>query len=410
MSIQDISIQAQTTEGLATTPHTLRQRLLQRLVGCAKTGQLSIVWPDGSRWQHVGGTPGPHAELRLRRDRAVTRLALGGDTGFAESYMDGDWDSPDLLQLLAFGAANLEPMDSVFAAKLVNAVWNRMQHALRANTLKGSRRNIAFHYDLGNEFYANWLDRTMSYSAALFSERDNDLATAQDAKYRRLADAVCLAPESRVLEVGCGWGGFAEIAIRDFGSDVVGLTLSAEQQKFAQKRLQTAGLSAHADIRLQDYRDVRGLFDAVVSIEMFEAIGEENWPTYFQKLRSVLRPGGKAGIQVITINDDRYEAYRERPDFIQKYIFPGGMLPSPERFEKAAAETGFEIEDRFFFGESYAETLRRWHEQFEAQWSAIEKLGFDERFRRMWRYYLAYCEAGFRDGAINVAQYTLTRS
>ena len=410
MSTQDIPLQRQDTDGSAATSLTLRQRLLKRMLSNAKAGQLSIRWPDGNSWQHAGTRPGPNAELYLNNNRAVTRLALGGDIGFAESFMEGDWDSPDLYQLLAFGVANLEPMDSVFTAKLVNAFWNRVQHALRANTLKGSRRNIAFHYDLGNEFYGHWLDQTMTYSAALFVEPNNDFAAAQLAKYQRLADAVGVQEGSRVLEIGCGWGGFMETAIQDYGSTVVGLTLSAEQRKFAIDRLHAAGCSAQADIRLQDYRDVSGLFDAVVSIEMFEALGEENWSIYFDKLRSVLRPGGKAGIQVITINEDRYEAYRDRPDFIQKYIFPGGRLPSPERFEKAATAASFAIGDRFFFGDSYAKTLRRWHKQFETQWPVIKKLGFDDRFHRMWRYYLAYCEAGFRGGAINVAQYTLIRS
>ena len=410
MSVEHLSVQPQVTEGLSTTSLTLRQRLLQRLARHANVGQISIMWPDGSRWNHVGAAPGPDAELHLHRDRAVTRLALGGDVGFAESYIDGDWDSPDLFRLLAFGVANLEPMDGIFTAKLVNAFWNRCRHALRANTLKGSRRNIAFHYDLGNEFYSHWLDRTMSYSSALFVDHNEDLDAAQHEKYCRLAEAVGLQQESRVLEIGCGWGGFAETAIRDYGSYVVGLTLSTEQRNFAQERLQKAEFNEQAEIRLQDYRDVSGLFDAVISIEMFEAIGEENWPTYFEKLRSVLRPGGKVGIQVITINEDRYHAYRDRPDFIQKYIFPGGMLPSPEQFEKTATTAGFEIGDRFFFGASYAETLRRWHERFEAQWPAIENLGFDKRFYRMWRYYLAYCEAGFQSGPLNVVQYTLIRS
>lgn len=409
MSTQDLTIESATSGSHRSKPRTLRQRIMQRLIRHATSGQITITFRDGTSWRHTGSSPGPEAALQLHRDSAVTRLVLGGDIGFAQSYIDGDWDSPDLYALLAFGAANVEPLDGTFSASLFNACVNRIQHAFRANTRKGSRRNIAFHYDLGNAFYGQWLDPTMTYSAALFEQKDGDLAEAQRAKYHRLAKAVGLEQGSRVLEIGCGWGGFAGVAAGDYGSDLVGLTLSTEQRDFARDRMDRAGFSSQADIRLQDYRDVTGLFDAVVSIEMFEALGAENWRTYFEKVRSVLRPGGKAGIQVITIDEGRFEAYRNRPDFIQKYIFPGGMLPSPERFERAAARAGFRIDDCFFFGDSYAETLRRWDTKFEARWPEIAALGFDDRFRRMWRYYLAYCEAGFRSGTINVAQYILTR-
>lgn len=409
MSIHDAALRSETPVSPKCASRTLRQHLLLRLCRHIARGRMTIVFPNGSQHTHESGKKGPDAVLRIHRDRAITRLALGGDIGLAESFMDGDWDSPDLVELLKFGAANLDTLDSTLAASAIRDIWNRIQHTLRANTRKGSRRNISFHYDLGNQFYAQWLDKSMSYSAALFEAADQSFENAQGAKYRRLAEAVDLSNGDNVLEIGCGWGGFAETAARDYGSKLVGVTLSAEQQKFARKRLAASDLQSQTDIRLQDYRDVTGTFDAIVSIEMFEAVGEENWRAYFEKVRSLLRPGGKAGIQVITIDHARFDTYRKRPDFIQKYIFPGGMLPSPERFEEEAAAAGLQVNDRLFFGNSYAETLRRWDEQFQARWSEIEPLGFDERFRRLWTYYLGYCEAGFRTGAIDVAQYTLTR-
>jgi cyclopropane-fatty-acyl-phospholipid synthase len=409
MSLHDVTVPTEVTMLKRYKLRTLRQHLMLRLMRHIGRGRLSVEFSDGSRRTQEGPKFGSDASFRLFRDRAITRLIFGGDIGLAEAYVDGDWDSPDLVGLLQFGAENLDTLEYTLSAGKFQKLWNRIQHTLRANTRKGSRRNISFHYDLGNEFYGHWLDETMSYSSALFETPNQGLAEAQQAKYRRLADAVNLEPGSQVIEIGCGWGGFAEIAARDYDSDVVGLTLSVEQRKYAQDRLRVAGLGAKTDIRLQDYRDIIGSFDAVVSIEMFEAVGQENWPTYFDKVRSLLRPGGRAGIQFITINNSRYEAYCNRPDFIQKYIFPGGMLPSPERFEKCVRDAGLEIEDRHFFGTSYAETLRLWNQEFQSRWLKISNLGFDDRFRRLWTYYLAYCEAGFRTGAIDVAQYTLVK-
>jgi cyclopropane-fatty-acyl-phospholipid synthase len=409
MSLQQVTMPAEATTVKRSKSRSLRQHLMLRLMRQITRGRLSVEFPDGYQQAQNGTEAGSDASLQLYHDRAITRLAFGGDIGLAESYIDGDWDSADLVSLLRLGAENLDALENTLSAGGFQKVWNRVEHALRANTRKGSQRNIAFHYDMGNDFYGHWLDETMSYSSALFETPNQGLAEAQQAKYRRLADAVGLEAGSQIIEIGCGWGGFAEIAARDYNSDVVGLTLSGEQKEFAQERLRTAGLSAKTDIRLQDYRDVSGSFDAVVSIEMFEAVGQENWATYFNKVRSLLRSGGKAAIQVITIDDARFEAYRNRPDFIQKYIFPGGMLPSPERFEEKARGAGLELENRLFFGASYAETLRLWNQEFQTRWPDISDLGFDDRFRRLWTYYFAYCEAGFRTGAIDVAQYTLVK-
>jgi cyclopropane-fatty-acyl-phospholipid synthase len=409
MSLPDLTMPVEATTVKRSKSRTLRQHLMLRRMRHIARGRLSVEFPGSYQQTQIGAEAGSDAALRLYRDRAITRLAFGGDIGLAESYIDGDWDSPDLVGLLRFGAENLNALEGTLSAGGLRKAWNRIQHALRANTRKGSQRNIAFHYGLGNNFYSHWLDETMSYSSALFENPSQGLAEAQQAKYVRLANAVGLSSGSHVLEIGCGWGGFAETAVRGYDSNVVGLTLSGEQQRYAQDKLRTAGLSVKTDIRLQDYRDVVGTFDAVVSIEMFEAVGQENWTTYFNKVQSLLRPGGKAGIQVITIDDSRFEAYRNRPDFIQKYIFPGGMLPSPERFEEKARSAGLEVENRHFFGTSYAETLRLWNQKFQTRWPEISDLGFNERFRRLWTYYLAYCEAGFQTGAIDVAQYTLVK-
>ena len=407
MSSQDISLRVEAPRHIAAS--TLRRRLLARVLGRSTRGRITVECPSGGRQVFDSGAAGSDAYLQLRRDRAISRLGLGGDIGFAEAFIDGDWDTPDLVGLLRYGVENQDSLDGALSASVLHKVWNRVRHAMRANTRAGSRRNVAFHYDLGNAFYARWLDTTMSYSAALFDRPGQDLAGAQDAKYRRLADTVGLRRGERVLEIGCGWGGFAETAVRGYGCDVVGLTLSKEQRLYTESRMRRTGCRKNAEVRLQDYRDATGEYDAIVSIEMFEAVGEENWPAFFDKLRTLLKPGGRAGIQVITINERRFETYRRRPDFIQKYIFPGGMLPSPTRFESLARSTGLQIADRFFFGDSYAETLRQWHANFLAAWPEIAELGFDERFLRMWTYYLAYCEVGFRTGAIDVAQYTLIR-
>ena len=409
MSLPDLTMPVEATPRKRLKSRTLRQHLMLCLMRHIARGRLSVEFPDSYQQIQIGAEAGSDAALRLYRDRAITRLALGGNIGLAESYIDGDWDSPDLAGLLRFGAENLGALEDTLSASGFRKAWNRIQHALRSNTRRGSQRNIAFHYGLGNKFYSHWLDETMSYSSALFESPNQGLVEAQQAKYVRLANAVGLRSGSHILEIGCGWGGFAEIAVRGYDSNVVGLTLSREQQRYAQDKLRAAGLSVKTDIRLQDYRDVDGTFDAVVSIEMFEAVGQENWTIYFNKVRSLLRPGGKAGIQVITIDESRFEAYRNRPDFIQKYIFPGGMLPSPQRFEEKARSAGLEVENKHFFGPSYAETLRLWNQKFQTRWPEISDLGFDERFRRLWTYYLAYCEAGFQTGAIDVAQYTLVK-
>ncbi len=387
----------------------LAERIFARWFGRIRAGRLAVEFPSGHRMRFAGDRPGPDATIRIARMRLALRMLAAGDVGFAEGYVAGDWDSPDLTAVLALGALNIEALRETLAPSPFARLANRLRHARHANTRKGSRRNIAAHYDLGNAFYGRWLDRTMSYSSALFERPDEPHEAAQRRKYLRIAAALDLQPGDRVLEIGCGWGGFAEIAAAEYGCEVVGLTLSQEQAGYARDRMERAGLADRVEIRLQDYRDVAGQFDKIVSIEMFEAVGEENWPTYFATLDRCLKPGGRAALQVITIADDAFDAYRRNPDFIQLYIFPGGMLPAPWALGRAASASGFRIADSFWFGRSYAESLRRWDRDFRENWPAIRALGFDERFRRMWRYYLAYCEAGFEQGCIDVGQFVIER-
>ena len=305
---------------------------------------------------------------------------------------------------------NFDRLARFFLGNPVVRAVNFIGHSLHANTRKGSRKNIHAHYDLGNAFYGQWLDPTMTYSSARYSRDGEPLELAQANKYRSLAQGMGLERDQSVLEIGCGWGGFAEYAAKEVGAKVTGITISQEQFDFARKRIFEQGLAERAEIRMVDYRDVQGQFDRVASIEMFEAVGERYWPTYFGKIRDVLRPGGRAGLQIITIRDEIFESYRRRADFIQKYIFPGGMLPSEARLKDVTGETGLAWTGITRFGQDYADTLAEWGRRFESAWDGIAALGFDERFRKLWRFYLSYCEAGFRTERTNVVQLSLSRA
>jgi len=370
---------------------------------------LIVELPYAGR--HTFGEIGTHpcATLRIRNARTIFRVLFDGDIGLAEGYLRGEWDTPDLTAFLALGALNADALMDTLSTSWIATFINRALHSLKANTPSGSRKNIAAHYDLGNDFYRLWLDGGMTYSSALFSDPSEDMAVAQRRKYLRIIEQLELRPGDRVLEIGCGWGGFAEIAAAEFGCKVVGLTLSVEQASFARKRIAATGLTDSIDIRIEDYRDVQGRFDKIVSIEMLEAVGQENWPTYFDVLKRCLKDDGRAALQFITIANEKFEYYRRNPDFIQRYIFPGGMLPSPKAFEQSIEEADFKITNAFYFGKSYAETLRRWASDFERCWPEIEALGFDTRFRRMWRYYLKYCEVGFDTNQTDVGQFVIER-
>ncbi len=380
---------------------------------CAESWRYgSIVWvlPDGEQVRCTGTEPGPDIRIEVKDYRFLRRCLTAGAIGFAEGYMADEWDTPDLAHLLGGFAMNFDRLNVLVEGNPIVRAVNFVMHMLHRNDRKGSRRNIHAHYDLGNAFYSKWLDRTMTYSAAVYDRPGQPLDQAQHQKYAALARSMDLKPGQSVLEIGCGWGGFAEFAAREVGARVTGITISQEQYDFARKRLFEQGLAEKTEIRLIDYRDVEGQFDRVASIEMFEAVGEAYWPTYFNKVNDVLSPGGRAGLQIITIRDELFGVYRRQADFIQKYIFPGGMLPSETRLKQEIDRAGLDWQSVMRFGQDYADTLAEWMVRFDAAWDDIGKLGFDERFRRMWRYYLAYCEAGFRTERTDVIQLSLGKA
>jgi cyclopropane-fatty-acyl-phospholipid synthase len=368
-------------------------------------GTLAIVLPGGALHRFTGLQRGPAAELHLHDLAAARAFLTGGAVKFAEAYVDGHWSTPDLPSLIELAVANEDALDSAWNGRWLGRVLGRIRHLLRANTKAGSRRNIRFHYDRGNAFYKLWLDPGMTYSSALYTAPGMTLEAAQDAKLDRVADLLELTPGMSVLELGCGWGGMAEHLTRRHGAVMTGVTLSTEQLAWAQRRLRDTA----ADMRLQDYRDVTGTFDRIVSIEMVEAVGEANWPRYFATLRDRLKPGGTAVVQSITIADARFDRYRQGADFIQKHIFPGGMLPSPSVLRDQAARAGLRVAHMEPFGLSYALTVAEWRRRFLDAWPEIAALGYDARFRSLWDYYLAYCEAGFRAGTIDVSLWTFQK-
>ncbi|MCX5479792.1 cyclopropane-fatty-acyl-phospholipid synthase [Kaistia geumhonensis] len=380
--------------------------LVRMLTRGLRHGRLVVVTPAGSRVERQGALDGPEATISIANIRALRRVLTGGATGFAEGYIAGDWSSPNLPALIELLALNEESLGSPAEGFFASRLRRRLEHRGRRNTREGSRRNISFHYDLGNDFYERWLDRGMQYSSAIRADGDT-LETAQQRKLDRIVDLLDLAGGERVLEIGCGWGAVAERLAAEKSCAVTGVTLSTEQLSYARARL--AGAALLADLRLQDYRDVDGVFDRIVSVEMIEAVGEEYWPSYFETLWRRLAPGGKAVIQSILIDENRFEAYRRNPDFIQTYIFPGGMLPTPAMLKAQARAAGLVLAHEELHGASYAWTLAEWRTRFHAAWPQIEKMKFDTRFRRLWDYYLAYCEGGFRAGAIDVGIYVLEK-
>lgn len=381
-------------------------RMLQQL----RHGSLTLQLPDGSV-QTVGDGQGPHVSMHLHNWKPFGAALKSGDIGFAESYIAGDWTTPHLAQLLHLLAANRRALDNVIHGSWAGRLLYRMRHLLNRNTKSNSRKNIHAHYDLGNAFYQLWLDGTMNYSSALFrGDLTQDMRQAQDAKVRRALHMAGVRRGDRVLEIGCGWGALAEKATLEFGASITGVTLSTEQLAWAQQRMAAQGMAEKVDLRLQDYRDIDdGPYDAICSIEMIEAVGQEYWPTYFESIARLLKPGGRACVQSIVIQDALFERYIQSTDFIQQYIFPGGCLPCPSEFRHHAQAAGLKVVDELAFGRDYAETCRRWRADFLARQDEVLALGFDERFIRIWEFYLAYCEAGFDAGDIDVVQYTLAR-
>ncbi|MBI1365943.1 MAG: methyltransferase domain-containing protein [Alphaproteobacteria bacterium] len=385
-------------------------RLACNLTSRIKYGALTYVLPDGRALKFLGEAEQSSEGVIIVKDYAFARRSLlGGSNGFFESFADDEWETPDLTAVLYVFARNADYVREAFRATPFIAWFDRLRHNLNANTKRGARRNIIAHYDLGNAFYEKWLDPTMTYSSALYPSPDADLADAQRNKYEALARRIGLRPGEEVLEIGSGWGGFAVHAAKNYGAKVTGLTISPAQFDYARKRIFSQGLAEKVDIRLQDYRDVAGRFDKVASIEMFEAVGEKYWPAYFSKVREVLKPGGVAGLQVITIADRFFQHYRAGTDFIQKHVFPGGMLPSPSALKDQMERAGLVWRQANAFGQDYAQTLAEWRTRFLGAWDDIKPLGFDARFKKLWRFYLSYCEAGFRAQTTDVYQVVAAR-
>ena len=379
------------------------------LEGRLRAGSLEIDLPDGRTVRLTGKQDGPSARLTLHRWRALRRFFGGGTVGFGESFMDGEWDSPDLPKVIELAARNLPRRPMAFRLVSPWRMGDRVRHLLRQNTRDGSKQNIAAHYDLGNDFYALWLDPGMTYSSAVFARDANDLESAQAEKNRRLLDLASVKAGDRILDVGCGWGGFALQAARDRGAHVTAITVSRAQFDEASRRVQAAGVFEKVDVRLCDYRDLDGEWDHAVSVEMIEAVGEKYWDTYFERVSSCVKSGGVFALQAIVIENERFEAYRRSADFIQKHIFPGGALLSPNVLRDRAAAAGLQWTSAAGYGLDYAHTLAHWRSRFEGASAKVAALGFDERFRRCWSFYLAYCEGGFRAGNIDALQVALVR-
>ena len=387
-----------------------RARMVLRGLLALRAGTLAMTVPGGQTFVIAGEIPGPQAVVTLHNWNLMHRAVSGGTIGVAETYMDGDWESPDAGAFLELVLVNTQVVrDYTNGPRGLLLLIEKARHWLNANTRRGAQRNIAAHYDLGNAFYSQWLDPTMTYSSALYSRGANDLTSAQIAKYRALAEATGIGPGDHVLEIGCGWGGFAEFAAGEIGCKVTGLTISREQFAFARERIAKAGLADRVELKFQDYRDETGAYDRIVSIEMFEAVGEKYWPAYFSKLHECLKPGGRAGLQIITILQEAFADYRANPDFIQKYVFPGGMLPTREHLSALGRQFGLTTASDIGFGHDYARTLGEWRHRFWAAWERIVPLGFDDRFRKLWEFYFYYCEAGFRAKNIDVRQVVYTR-
>ncbi len=379
-------------------------------IGSMKRGRVDIILPDGRHFRAEGPDPGFVAEIHVHNDDLFARTIREGDLGFCEAYMDGWWTTPDLMAFMDLVHDDAEDMYDGFPGQFLVRFYEQMRFWMQRNSKTQAKKNISYHYDLGNEFYSLWLDGTMTYSSAKFDTGQQSLEAAQIEKYKSMVDQMGAQPGDHVLEIGCGWGGFAEYAAKERGLKVTGLTISQEQHDFAVDRIAKAGLSDMVEIKMQDYRDETGVYDGIASIEMFEAVGEKYWPVYFDTVRERLKPGKNATLQIITVEHRRWQIYKRGVDFIQKYIFPGGMLPSPVVLRQEVEKAGLKVSQSIEFGQSYSQTLRRWHETFNAKWDEVAALGFDERFKRMWNFYLTSCAGTFHSGNCDVTQITVTRT
>lgn len=373
------------------------------------TGQLDFVLPDGRVFRATGKNAGPAAELVIHNPDIFSRLIREGDLGFCDAYLDQWWSTPDLQAFMDLVHADNDEMYDGFPGMGLVRLYEKFRFWLQSNSKRQALKNISYHYDLGNDFYGLWLDETMTYSSALFETGQESMEKAQIAKYASMVDQMGVKEGDHVLEIGCGWGGFAEYAAKERGLKVTGLTISKEQLAYAKERIKNKGLDHLVDFKLQDYRDEQGVYDGIASIEMFEAVGEKYWPVYFETVKKCLKPGANATLQIITVQDKRWDVYRRGVDFIQKYIFPGGMLPAPSVLRDVVQKSGLTFEKSIEFGESYSITLRRWYDVFNAKWDQVSDLGFDDRFRRMWNFYLTSCAATFHSGNCDITQITISR-
>ncbi|WP_322893745.1 MULTISPECIES: cyclopropane-fatty-acyl-phospholipid synthase family protein [unclassified Yoonia] len=397
-----------TTEGQTNLPRYFTH--VFDAVKTMKRGRIDIILPDGRHFRAEGAEPGYVAEVHVHNADIFARTVREGDLGFCEAYMDGWWSTPDLMAFMDLMHDDMEHIYDGFPGQSLVRFYERMRFWLQNNSKKQARKNISYHYDLGNDFYRLWLDDTMTYSSAKFVTGQESMEAGQIEKYKSMVDQMGVVPGDHVLEIGCGWGGFAEYAAKERGLRVTGLTISREQHDYAVKRMADAGLSDRVTIKMQDYRDEKGIYDGIASIEMFEAVGEKYWPVYFETLRERLKPGKNATLQIITVEHRRWHVYKRGVDFIQKYIFPGGMLPSPVVLREQIEKAGLQVAGSIEFGESYSQTLRRWHDTFNAKWDQVAALGFDDRFRRMWNFYLTSCAGTFHSGNCDVTQITVTRA
>ena len=374
------------------------------------TGRLDFVLPDGRVFRASGKNSGPVAQVDIHNPEIFARLIREGDLGFSDAYLDNWWSTPDLQSFMDWVHAENEELYDGFPGMGLVRIFEKIRFWLQSNSKRQARKNISHHYDLGNDFYGLWLDNTMTYSSALFTTGQESLEAAQIAKYASMVDQMGVKEGDHVLEIGCGWGGFAEYAAKERGLKVTGLTISKEQLDYSKKRIESKGLQDRVNIKLQDYRDEKGRYDGIASIEMFEAVGQKYWPAYFETIKNCLHPGRQATLQIITVQDARWEVYQRGVDFIQKYIFPGGMLPSPNALKAEVQNAGLSVVRSKEFGLSYSQTLRRWHDVFNAKWDQAAELGFDDRFRRMWNFYLTSCAATFESGNCDVTQITIANS
>ncbi len=375
----------------------------------SKFGSIIVEYRNNILFKHKGPYEGPSSKIVIKREKCLDDFFLKGDLGWAESFIEANWSTPNLTDFLEWGAKNFHEFSKFIRGKWYIIFYLRIKHFFNRNTKNGSQKNIKFHYDLGNNFYQSWLDESMTYSSAIFKNKRDDLYDAQINKYKNLAELIDVKKNEKILEIGCGWGGFSEFLAKNYKAQVTAITISENQYKSVKQNIHKKELNDLVNVELTDYRDVSGKFDKIVSIEMFEAVGEKYWTDYFKILRNNLKNEGCIGLQTITIDDKFFRKYRKFPDFIQTYIFPGGMLPSVEAMNHVLDKNGLKVDSHFMFGDHYAKTLEYWRKSFEKSWENIRNMGFNDTFKRMWNYYLSYCQGGFQSGNINVGQFLIKK-